>query len=314
MPTTTTITSNYAGFALQGPDAGGFFLETFKSADTLEKGIVTIFQNVTYKASLKRLQTTNGRRAYTCGHVPAGSQVLNERQLIPKKFKDDFDVCKEDFRVQWGDPNMGASSHNDIMDQDALQAILANKLADDRETFDALLWNGDDSNSDEFDGFLTLWGADNTVIKPYIPAVTKNNVLASLETATNAIPVALRGSNTLKIAVSPDVYQAYMHLLISQGVANGLGGNANTAMTYGIYALEQIKGLPANTIVIAEPKNLAFGTGAVSDHNRIDVVDEDSIGLLTGKVRGTMVYNAGVQYAYGAEIVWASNVHPQPSV
>ena len=58
-------------------------------------------------------------------------------------------------------------------------------------------------------------------------------------------------------------------------------------------------------IVIAEPKNLIFGTGLLADHNRVELKDEDEIGLQTGLVRGTMVYNAGVSYYNGAEIVWA---------
>ena len=33
-------------------------------------------------------------------------------------------------------------------------------------------------------------------------------------------------------------------------------------------------------------------------------VDEDEIGLLTGKVRGKMVYSYGTQYIFGAEIVY----------
>jgi hypothetical protein len=309
MPTTTTITSNYAGKA-----AGDLFLQTFKSADTLEKGIVTLYPNINYEAWLRKLQTTNGRRAYSCGHVPAGSVTLSERLLKPKKFKDDFDICKEDFRATWNEESMGASAHNEQMNREILDAIIVNKLADNAETFDALLWTGDDTNTDEFDGYLTLWSGDATVIKPYIPVATPTNILDILETVTNAVPIALRGSTTLKISVSADVYQAYMHRLIKEGVGNGLGGNANTSLVYGVLSLNLVKGLPANTIVIADPKNLVFGTGAVADHNRIDVVDEDSIGLLTGKVRGTMVYNAGVQYAYGAEIVWASNSHPVPSV
>ena len=59
-----------------------------------------------------------------------------------------------------------------------------------------------------------------------------------------------------------------------------------------------------NTIVIAEPKNLIFGTGLLADHNRVELSDEDIL-LQTGLVRGTMVYNAGVSYYNGAEIVWA---------
>ena len=34
------------------------------------------------------------------------------------------------------------------------------------------------------------------------------------------------------------------------------------------------------------------------------MVDEDEIGLLTGFVRGTMVYNAGVQFYNGEEIIY----------
>jgi hypothetical protein len=313
MPTSTTITSNYAGVALNGPDAGGFFLEAFKEADTLAKGIVTVYENITYEAWLRRLQSTNGRRAYTCGHVPAGSITLSERLLKPKKFKDDFDICKEDFRAQWGDASMGASSHNDVMDANALNAIIVNKLADDRESFDFNIWQGDATNTDEFDGFLTLWDADAGIIKVPGASIDETNVEDEMKKALNAVPVALR-NRILKVAVSPDVFQAYQFYLISKGISNGLGGNANTSAIFGRYTIESIAGLPNNTIVVAEAKNLAFGTGTLADHNRIDVVDEDSIGLLTGKVRGTMVYNAGVQYAYAGEIVWYSDTHPAPSV
>jgi hypothetical protein len=313
MPTSTTINSNYAGVALNGPDAGGFFLEAFKEADTLAKGIVSVYDNITYEAWLRKVETTNGRRDYTCGHTPAGSILLSERLLKPKKFKDDFDICKEDFRVQWGEASMGASSHNDVMDQNALNAIIVNKLADDREDFDRIMWQGDEDNAGEFDGFLTLWDADSTIIKVPGATIDEDNVEDEMKKALNAVPVALR-NRILKVAVSPDVFQAYQFYLISKGIANGLGGNANTNAIFGRYTIESVAGLPDNTIVIAEQKNLVFGTGALADHNRIDVVDEDSIGLLTGKVRGTMVYNAGVQYAYGAEIVWYSDTHPAPSV
>jgi hypothetical protein len=313
MPTSTTINSNYAGVALNGPDAGGFFLEAFKEADTLAKGIVSVYDNITYEAWLRKVETTNGRRDYTCGHTPTGSILLSERLLKPKKFKDDFDICKEDFRVQWGEASMGASSHNDVMDQNALNAIIVNKLADDREDFDRIMWQGDEDNAGEFDGFLTLWDADSTIIKVPGATIDEDNVEDEMKKALNAVPVALR-NRILKVAVSPDVFQAYQFYLISKGIANGLGGNANTNAIFGRYTIESVAGLPDNTIVIAEQKNLVFGTGALADHNRIDVVDEDSIGLLTGKVRGTMVYNAGVQYAYGAEIVWYSDTHPAPSV
>jgi hypothetical protein len=300
MATTTTITSSYAG-----KTAGGLFLKTFKEADALKNGILTVLPNVNYKIVLRKLATTNGRRDYTCGHVPAGSVTLSEAILEPKKFKDDFDLCKEDFRATWGEESMGASASNDTMNKEILDAIIANKLADNAEDFGSIIWSGDKDNAGEFDGFLTLFLADASVIDVDLDTITEANVEAQIKLALNAVPVQLRGKNTLKVSVSADIAQFYNFFLASKGIANGLGGNANTSLVFGNYTLVVDTGLPSSTIVIADPKNLAFGTGALADHNQIEVVDEDSIGLLTGKVRGTMVYNAGVQYAYGSEIVWA---------
>lgn len=300
MATTVTVTSNYAG-----KEAGAIIGQAFKEADTITKGFVTVFPNVNFKLNLRKIQLTGGKREYTCGHIPTGAITLSEKVLEPKKFKDDFSVCKEDFRAQWSEESMGASAHNDNAPSDIMEAITVEKLAQTAEELDDNIWNGDSVNADEFDGFLKLWLADAEVIDVDLPAaVTESNVEASLKLAFEAVPVEIR-RRTLKVGVSANVYQAYWFWLSSKGIANGLGGDANTAPKFGKYVIEEINGLPNDTIVIAEPKNLIFGTGLMADHNELILKDEDEIGLLTGLVRGTMVYNAGVQYYNGAEIVWA---------
>lgn len=299
MATTTTVGSNYAG-----KEAGEIIGKAFKEADTLAKGFVTIFPNVNYKLNLRKIELTGGKREYTCGFAPAGSIILSEKVLEPKKFKDDFSVCKEDFRAQWSEETMGVSAHNDNAPKDIMDAITVEKLAQTAEELDYNIWNGDASNASEFDGFLKLFAADADVLDQDIDAVTEANVEAQLKLAIAKIPVSLR-RKTVKIGVSSNVAQAYSFFLISKGISNGLGGDANTAMKLGKYDLEEINGLPDNTIVIAEPKNLIFGTGLVADHNEVVLRDEDEIGLLTGLIRGTMVYNAGVNYYNGEEIVWA---------
>jgi len=303
MATTTTVTSNYAG-----REAGAIVGQAFKEADTLAKGFVTRYENVNYQLALRKIQLTGGKREYTCGFTPAGAITLTEKILAPKKFKDDFSVCKETFRAQWSEESMGASAHNDNAPKDIMDAILVEKLAQTAQEFDDNIWNGDSANDDEFDGFLKLFLADSEVIDVDLASpVTEANIEANLKLALAAVPVALR-RKPLKIGVSTDIFQIYTFFLISKGLANGLGGDANTAMKIGKYTLEEINGLPAETIVIADPKNLIFGTGLEADHNEVKLVDEDEIGLLTGLVRGTMVYNAGVQYYNGAEIVWARNI------
>lgn len=300
MATTTTVTSNYAG-----KEAGVIIGQAFKEADTISKGFVTVFPNVNYNLNLRKIQLTGGKREYTCGFLPAGAVTLSEKILAPKKFKDDFSICKEDFRAQWSEDTMGASAHNDNAPKDIMDAILVEKLGKTAEELDDNIWNGDSANEDEFDGFLKLFLADSEVIDVTLAnPTTEANIEANLKLALAAAPVALR-RKTLKVGVSSDIFQMYTFFLISKGLANGLGGDANTGMKMGKYTIEEINGLPANTIVIADPKNLIFGTGLLADHNEVVLKDEDEIGLLTGLVRGTMVYNAGVQYYNGAEIVWA---------
>lgn len=299
MATTTSVTSNYAG-----KEAGVIIGQAFKEADTLTKGFVTLFENVNYKLNLRKILLTGGKREYTCGFLPAGAITLSEKVLEPKKFKDDFSVCKEDFRAQWSSESMGASASNANMPSDIMDAILVEKLAQTAEELDDNIWNGDSANDTEFDGFLKLFLADSEVIDVDIDAVTEANVEAQLKLALAGIPAEIR-RKTLKIGVSSNVAQAYNFWLISKGISNGLGGDANTNLIFGKYKLEEINGLPDNTIVIAEPKNLVFATGLQSDHNNVVMSDEDEIGLLTGLIRGTMVYNAGVNYYNGAEIVWA---------
>lgn len=298
MATTVTVTSNYAG-----KEAGAIIGQAFKEADTIAKGFVTTFENVNFKLNLRKIVLTGGKREYTCGHVPTGAITLSEKVLEPKKFKDDWKVCKETFRSQWSEETMGASAHNDNAPKDIMDAILVEKLAQTAEELDDNIWNGDGANADEFDGLLKLFAADASVIDVDIDAVTEANVEAMLKLAIAAIPIELR-RKTLKIGVSPDVYMFYGFWLASKGIANGLGGDANTAPKFGKYQLEEINGLPANTIVILEPKNVIFATGLLADHNEVRLVDQDDT-LLNGEIIGSMVYNAGVGYYNGEEIVWA---------
>lgn len=298
MATTTSVTSNYAG-----KEAGAIIGKTFKEADTLRLGLVTLAPNVGYKLNMRRVRYTDGTTGYSCGFDPQGTITLNERVLEPVKLKNDFQVCKEDFRATWSQETMGASASNPNAPADIMEAIQVEILGQTAEDVDYKIWQGDSTNTDEWDGFLKLFLADSGVIDVDIDAVTESNVEAQLKLALAAIPIALR-RKTVNVMVSPDVFQAYWFYLVSKGITNGLGGDEKVAK-FGKYNLVECNGLPANTIVIAEPKNLVFGTGLEADFNQISMVDEDEVGLLTGQIRGKMVYSGGVQYYNSEDIVWA---------
>ncbi|MEM9823234.1 MAG: hypothetical protein AAF985_19290 [Bacteroidota bacterium] len=305
MPTTTTVSSNYSG-----KEAGAIIGASFKEADTIAKGLVTVAQNVNSQLNLRRIRYTNGTTAYTCGHTPAGAIILNERVLTPLKFKNDFDVCKEDFRSTWSSDLIGDSAANPNMAEDIQAAILGEVLGAHAEKLDSDIWNGDNTlDTSQFDGFIKQFTADADVVKLNNTgtAVDATNVLDEMAKVRAAIPVALRRKN-LVFAISPDVADLYAQSLIENRISNGLNAGIDTQdgvdMVYGRYGVRIINGLPDNTMVVYESKNLVFGTGLLGDHNEVSIVDEDTIPLFTGLVRGKLVYNAGVNYYNSEDIVY----------
>ena len=197
---------------------------------------------------------------------------------------------------------MGGGAANGTAPSDIMDAIQAEVLGAIGEKLESDIW----TSSTNFDGFLTLFDADADVNKPTADAtVTEANVLSDyLKPALNEVPVALRNKELI-IAVSPDVAQAYAFYLSTQGIVYGMG-NTDFALAFGRHTLTVLNGLPSNSVVIYERKNLVFATGLTADHNQVALVDEDEIGLLTGKVRGKVVYNVGVGYYNAEEIVWLS--------
>ena len=304
LATTTNVSSNYAGTV-----AGEIIGAAFKEADTLRLGVLTVAENVNYKFNLRKNVYADGTVDYACGFTPQGTITLTEKVITPKKVMNAFDVCKEDFRQTWSEPTMGASASNPNAPADIMEAIQVEVLASQAEKLDDDIWNGLDATDGEIgDGFIVQFAADGDVIKAnngitaIAAATTEANVEANLKIALNAIPVALRRKD-VQILVSSNVFQAYTFYLISKGIA--WNGTTDDKMAkFGKYTLIEINGLPDDTIICAEKKNLVFATGLQSDHNQLSLVDEDEIGLLTGQVRGKLVYNGGCGYYFGDQIVW----------
>ena len=304
MATTVNTTSNYAGKV-----AGAIIGAAFKQADTLRLGLVTVAQNVNYKYNLRKILYADGTTDYTCGFVPQGAVTLSEKVIQPKKVMNPLQICKEDFRQTWSEDLEGASASNVNAPSDIMEAITLELLSSQAEKVDDEIWNGVNATDGEIgDGFIVQFAADGDVIKAnngitaLNAATTEANVQAHIKAALGAIPIPLRRKE-LKVIVSPDVFQAYQFKMISLGQAND-GTSEPKQAKFGRYMLTEVNGLPDNTIACYDPKNLIFATGLLGDHNELKLVDEDEIGLLSGQVRGKVVYNGGMGYYNPAEIVW----------
>ena len=305
MATTTSITTTYAG-----EFAGKYIAAALLSADTLDKGLVEIKPNVKFKEVIKKVATGDLVANASCDFSASSSLTLTERILQPEEFQVNLQLCKKDFRSDWEAVQMGYSVYDNLPASfsDFLIGHIAAKVAQKTEQ---TIWGGVNATAGEFDGFVTLMTADGDVIDVTGTTVNAGNVIAELGKVADAIPNALYGTPDLTIYVPQNVARAYVRALGGFG-ASGLGAagtdNKGTQWFGGepLYfdgiRVAMVSGLASNKMVAAQSSNLYFGTGLLSDHNEVKLLD---MGDLDGSqnVRVIMRYTAGVQYGIGSDIV-----------
>ena len=302
----TSITTTYAG-----EFAGKYISAALLSADTLEGGGITIKPNVKYKEVMKTLSTNALVKDAACDFADQSVVTLAERILQPEEFQVNLELCKKDFHSDWEAIEMGYSAFDTLPPSfaDFLLGHIAAKVAQKTESN---IWQGATANAGEFDGFTALLAADATVIDVVGTTVTAANVIDELGKVVDAIPTAVYGKEDLYIYVSQSIARSYVRALGGFG-ANGLGGNGvnNAGTTWfngGDLAFDGVKlfvcsGMPDNDMVAAEKSNLFFGTGLLSDHNEVKLIDMADLDG-SQNVRVVMRFTAGVQTGIGSDIVY----------
>ena len=304
MATTTSITTTYAG-----EFAGKYISAALLSANTIEKGGIEVKPNIKFKEVIKKLATGDLIANGGCDFAATSSVTLTERIIEPETFQVNLELCKADFRSDWEAVSMGYSAFDSLPKtfQDYLLAHVVAKVAEKNEQN---IWRGVNANAGEFDGFTVLAAADADVIDVTAATVTAANVIAQLGAIVDAIPSSLYGKEDLYLYVSQNIARAYVRAL--GGFASNLGGagtmNEGTQwynggeLSFDGVRIFVANGLADNTAMAAEKSNLYFGTGLLSDHNEVKVIDMADIDG-SQNVRIVMRFTAGVQYGIGADIV-----------
>ncbi len=307
MPTTTSITTTYAG-----EFAGKYIAAALLSAPTLDKGGITIMPNVKYKQVIKRVATDGIIKNATCDFDPTSTITLTEKILQPESFQVNLQLCKTDFRSDWDAIQMGYSAF-DVLPKsfaDFLIAHAAEKVAAGMETS---IWQGVNATAGEFAGIMTQLTTDASLPAAQEVAgttVTAANVVTELGKIVDACPAALYGKEDLTLYVSSNIYRAYVRAL-GGFAASGVGANGydnkGTNQVLGDLYFDGVKvfmanGLAANTALLSQKSNLYFATGLLSDMNEVKVLD---MGDLDGSqnVRVILRFTADAKYGFASDVV-----------
>jgi len=306
MATTTNVTTTYAG-----EFAGKYIGAALLSGNTLAQGGISIMPNVKFKSVIKRLDLASLTANASCDFTPTGTVTLDERILEPKELQVNLELCKSDFQDDWEAVQMGFSAFDNLppLFSDFIIARVAEQVAQKTEQD---IWSGS-AGAGSFDGFSTLIAADAALPAGQEVAgttVTAANVIDELGKIVDAVPNRLYGHEGLHIYVAQNIFRAYKRALGGFGAsglgANGFGGQG-TNQDIDVLFFDGVKvfmanGLADDTAIASTKDNLYFGTGLISDHSLVKLLDMADLDG-SKNVRMIMRYTAGVQYGFATDIV-----------
>ena len=315
-----TITTTYAGEA-----ASGYIAAALLSANTLDKKLVTIMPNVKFKSVLQKLDVSGIVQDASCDFVTSGSVAISERILEPKELQVNLQLCKQEFVDSWEALQLGFSAFDEIPRNfnDFLVSYVAGNVA---QAVEQSIWQGNGATNGQFDGFELLLSASvaaggATAVLPartsggssalISGSVTVANVISKLQSVVETIPNAVYGKQDLVIYVGTKIAKAYQLATAGQTSAATYGANGyqnqftigEKPLNFNGIDLVLCPGMSDDKIVAAQKSNLFFGTGLLSDHNEVRVLDMANLDG-SQNYRVIMRYTAGVQFGIGQDIVY----------
>jgi len=306
--------STYAGEA-----AADYIAAALLSARTLDNQLVTIKPNVKYKEVIQKVDVSSLVADASCDFTATASASIAERILEPKELQVNLQLCKQEFVDSWNALQLGYSAFDEIPRNfnDFLVSYVGGKVAEKTEQD---IWSGVSTTNGEFGGFETAFSASvaSAGATDVLPArtdgsgaiisgsITSGNVLDKLQAVYDTIPAAVYGKEDLVIYVGSKVARAYQSAL--SGVTNV--GSFNNQLNVGekpsnFQGIEIVlcPGMSDDKIVAAQKSNLFFGTGLLSDHNEVRVLDMANLDG-SQNYRVIMRYTAGTQFGIGQDIVY----------
>jgi hypothetical protein len=306
-----SVTTTYAG-----EFAGKYIAAALLSARTLDNQYITIMPNVKFKSVIQKIQVDSIVNDASCDFTTSGTVALSERILEPKELQVNLELCKQEFVDSWEALQLGYSAFDEIPKDfnDFLISYVGGKVA---QATEESIWRGTAATNGQFGGIynalsssVVAGGTNAPVTASISGSITSANVLSALDSLVSAIPNTVYGKEDVMIYVPTNVVKAYQQALAggAQG-ANGFQNQMNVGekpLNFNGIEMAYCPGLASSAMVAAQKSNLYFGTGLLSDHNEVRVLDMAQLdGSLNYRI--IMRYTAGTQYGIGTDIAIYKN-------
>ena len=291
MPTTTSLTTTYAGEL-----AGEICAKALMS--NVSTQYVTFKPNVPYKSVVRKIDDTVSFAAGTCDFTPTGTITLTERILTLEEFQVQRQICKKDFFTDWSTADV-MSGRVSTQIQDAIVERLVSGIAANNEK---IMWSGVNATAGQYDGFETLIAA-SAATSVGSGTLDDTTIIGAIWDLIDGQSTGVKGA-----AEKPTIYmgqvawEAYMKAQIADG--NGWYQTAGPEVQkrfVGMYEIAVCPGMSDNFLIFSQKSNLMLGTWQENQMNEVFILDMQN-------VDGSQNVRYGARFYLGAQICVAEDI------
>lgn len=233
-----------------------------------------------------------------CGWNASGNATFSKRTITTAAIKVNMAFCKKTLLGKWTEYVVRFGANNEEFPFE--QYIIDGVREGIKKQMEKLVWQGDTSNSDLFDGLLKIINAASGTIKETIASGA--SAYDAIYQVFMAIPTEILDKDDLTINVSPLVFRAFCKELTDRNMFHYTADGSKTEVILPGTSckVKMVKGLADSVghkerkIVATFDKNLYYGCDMLDDAEEVKAwYSEDS-----DEHRIRVDFNAGVQIAF----------------
>lgn len=233
-----------------------------------------------------------------CGWYASGNATFSKRTITTAAIKVNMAFCKKTLLGKWTEYVVRFGANNEEFPFE--QYIIDGVREGIKKQMEKLVWQGDTSNSDLFDGLLKIINAASGTIKETIASGA--SAYDAIYQVFMAIPTEILDKDDLTINVSPLVFRAFCKELTDRNMFHYTADGSKTEVILPGTSckVKMVKGLADSVghkerkIVATFDKNLYYGCDMLDDAEEVKAwYSEDA-----DEHRIRVDFNAGVQIAF----------------
>lgn len=233
----------------------------------------------------------------SCGWDEAGSTTLTQREIDPAILKVNMTFCDKALIGKWAQNAVRVAAGEAVLPFE--EEFVGGVIDGVKAAIENLIWNGDKEEANQFEGFIGLAEEDGEVIDVEIASGT--DAYEAVKAVYMRIPAAALAEDTV-IFCGTDLFREYIQSLVEKNLyhfnPNDKDGEyilpGTNVKVIGVNGLNDSK-----KIFAARLSEMFYGTDLEGDDEKFRLWYSDD----NQEFRLAIVFNAGVQYAFGDHVV-----------